>query len=228
MAHELLHGRRRLDRALASVLLGFVCYGHWAQSHLLHHVKVATPDDPSSARKGETLWEFIPRSVLGNIVDGYSFESRRRKRKGIRFWDVRNRALGWLGGPLVLAILTFIICGPKGILFFLIQAAVGIVMLEAVNYIEHYGLQRGQVADHQYEKVGPQHSWNTNTMYTNACSFRLQRHSHHHANESTPYYLLRSHPDAPRLPAPYSIMVMLALFPPVFFHVMDPLLEKYV
>lgn len=91
VAHELTHGRKTIDKICANILLACVCYMHWSKSHLIHHVKVATPEDPSSAYKGETLYHFIPRSIIGNTRDGYAAEAKRRQKKKIPFWDPRNK-----------------------------------------------------------------------------------------------------------------------------------------
>ncbi len=226
VAHELLHGHSGMDKTAANLLLAPLFYMHWTKSHLIHHVKVATPEDPSSARKGEALWSFIPRSVIGNIVDGYGAEAARRRVKKIPFWSTSNRALWWTGSPLLLATLATAVYGVKGLAFLSLQAVVGILMLEVVNYIEHYGLVRKKVPNGRYERVAPRHSWNASTIYTNAVTFRLQRHSDHHAHENVPYQLLKDIPDAPQLPAGYPAMMLLSTIPPLYFKVMDPRVEE--
>ena len=227
VAHELLHGHSWLEKAAANALLAPLAYMHWTKSHLMHHVKVATPEDPSSARKNESLFSFIPRSIIGNVIDGYSAEAARRKKKNIPFWDTRNRALWWAGSPLLLATATTAVYGLKGLAYLSLQAIVGILMLEVVNYIEHYGLVRKKVRNSgRYERVQPKHSWNASTIFTNAVTFRLQRHSDHHAHEHVPYQLLQDIPEAPQLPAGYPAMMLLATIPPLYFKVMNPRVEK--
>lgn len=121
-----------------------------------------------------------------------------------------------------------VIYGIKGLAFFVGQAAGGIVMLELVNYIEHYGLQRKQdPITHCYERVSPVHSWNATTFFSNAITFRLQRHSSHHADSSLPYYGLENAATAPMLPVGYSAMLLLSLYPPVFFRVINGILDEY-
>jgi len=254
VAHELLHGAKRTDRLLSNALLALFCYMHWSKSHLLHHVKVATEEDPSTARRGESLWAFIPRSIWGNLVDGYGAEAHRRSVKHIPFFHPRNRALWWLVCPALLAATATAAYGALGLGFFMGQALVGVLMLETVNYIEHYGLVRTKVSSdispssspsidpgddtqprslnsavvrrQRYSQVEPCHSWNASTMYTNSVAFHLQRHSDHHARDRSPYQLLRNVPEAPQLPAGYPAMMLLATVPPLWFRVMEPLIEK--
>ncbi len=60
-AHELGHKRPRHEKWLAKVALAQSGYGHFFIEHNRgHHVRVATPEDPASARLGESFWEFLP------------------------------------------------------------------------------------------------------------------------------------------------------------------------
>eukprot|EP00887_Chlorella_sp_A99_P006723 scaffold3.g6723.t1 len=225
-AHELSHGHARLERGLAALLLAHTCYMHWADSHLAHHVKarahVATPEDPATARRGEPLWAFIPRSIWGNLVDGYGMEVRRLQARGAPLLSPVNRMVWWAACPLALAAASFALFGALGLTFFLAQAAWVMLNLELVNYIEHYGIVRAKRPDGRYERIGPEHSWNVNTLATSAIAFRLQRHSDHHDDASKPFHLLRDVAEAPQLPACYPCMMMLAIVPPLWFAVMDP------
>ena len=62
----------------------------------------------------------------------------------------------------------------------LLSALGGISMLEIINYIEHYGLQRKKLPDGTYEKVNIRHSWNAPHKFSNYLFYKLQRHSDHH------------------------------------------------
>ncbi len=66
-AHELGHKKDKLERWLAKVVLAQTAYGHFQIEHNRgHHARVATPEDPASARFGETFWAFLPRCVIGS------------------------------------------------------------------------------------------------------------------------------------------------------------------
>lgn len=56
----------------------------------------------------------------------------------------------------------------------------GVIVLEVINYIEHYGLRRKRLPDGTYEKVTIRHSWNAPHRFTNYLLYKLQRHSDHH------------------------------------------------
>jgi alkane 1-monooxygenase len=109
-----------------------------------------------------------------------------------------------------------------GILPFLIlQALIAITLLEAVNYLEHYGMLRQWVGT-RYERVDPTHSWNSNNFATNVLLYHLQRHSDHHANPTRRYQALQDYAESPVLPTGYAGMILLALVPPAWNRVMDP------
>ena len=101
------------------------------------------------------------------------------------------------------------------------QSLVAISLLELVNYIEHYGLQRRKESKDRYEPVRPAHSWNAAHRLTNYLLFNLQRHPDHHNNPGRRYQILRHFDESPQLPAGYAAMVLLALCPPLWFRVMN-------
>lgn len=223
VSHELLHSPQKADKRMATLALMPVAYSHWVVSHLAHHQKVGKMDDPTTARLGEPLYRFIPRSVWGNIVDGWQAESRRLKARQMPFFCAQNRLFHWVAGPSLLLAAIYAEWGELGAIIGIGQALAAIIMLEDVNYIEHYGLKRKQLASSdRFEKVNVFHSWNANWLFTNSIIFSLQRHSDHHENAHKPYHMLQDIPEAPQLPASYPAMMLLSLFPGIFFDVMNP------
>jgi len=209
IAHELGHKRSGLDRFLSRLLLVSVSYGHFTVEHNRgHHVRVATPEDPASARYGEGFWRFLPRTLVFSFFHAWQLD----RTEVIRPWAATlaiAAALGFAFGPLAVA-------------FFFGQSAMAIVLLEAVNYVEHYGLQRKKLADGRYERPGPQHAWDSYAWLTNAFLVHLQRHADHHLNPMRPYALLQPQNESPKLLAGYAAMIPLAFLPPLWFAVMYP------
>ena len=111
-------------------------------------------------------------------------------------------------------------CPDSRNIAFLLSALIGILLLETVNYIEHYGLSRQRTGD-RYERVRPQHSWNSNHIIGRLFLFNLPRHSDHHAWASRKYQILRHFDDSPQLPAGYPAMLMLAVLPPLWIPIMN-------
>lgn len=222
-AHELGHKTDPFERWLAKITLAPVAYGHFFVEHNRgHHVRVATPPDPASARYGESFWRFLPRTVFGSIGSAWRLEKERLARLGKSPWTWRNEVLHSWAMTVVLWGAVIAVFGKVVVPFLLIQAAYGASLLEVVNYLEHYGLGRKQLANGRYERCQPEHSWNSNRIVTNLFLYQLQRHADHHANPTRSYQALRHFDTAPQLPSGYATMIMFAYVPPLWFRVMNP------
>ena len=238
-AHELIHKSSRLERVAGGLLLSLVCYGSFKIEHIRgHHVHVATPYDGSSARLGESVYRFVLRSLWANPWRAFQIEqdSFRRRARVWRVW--RSELAGWAALSLLWALACAIgvthymdIPAWLGLGYFLGQSLVAISLLEIINYIEHYGLERRLQTDVsggvRYERVSLRHSWNSSFLFTNLMLFELQRHSDHHAYSGRRYPLLRHFNESPQLPAGYPTMVVLAALPPLWRRVMDRRVEAY-
>jgi alkane 1-monooxygenase len=222
-AHELGHKKDSLERWLSKITLAQTWYGHFFIEHNRgHHVRVATPEDPASARMGENLWVFLPRSIWGSLRSAWELEAQRMRRLGKSPFNISNDVLNaWLMSVALWGVLLAIF-GWALIPFIVIQAVFGFGLLETVNYLEHYGLRRQKNSNGRYERCTPQHSWNSDHVVTNIFLYHLQRHSDHHANPTRRYQTLRSFDGAPNLPSGYASMICLAYFPPLWRRVMDP------
>lgn len=222
-AHEIGHQPGTLNGWLAKLALAPSLYGHFYVEHNRgHHVRVATPEDPASARFGEHFYEFLPRSVIGSLRSAIRIESARLAREGRGFWSPHNHLLqGWSLTVLLFGALTAW-AGWWMLGFLLFQGIYGFSLLEVVNYLEHYGLCRARKEGGGYERCQPEHSWNSNHVVTNVFLYHLQRHSDHHANPTRHYQALRHFEHAPQLPSGYAGMVLLAYVPFLWFRIMNP------
>ncbi|GIV40276.1 MAG: alkane 1-monooxygenase [Thermonema sp.] len=235
VAHELGHKNNRYDQWMAQLILMTVCYMHFFIEHNHgHHVHVATPKDPATARRGESFYRFWWRTVTGSFRSAWNIEKERLTKAGKPAWSAHNRMLWYMVLPLLYLAFLF---GTVSLLvdrlawevipFFFAQSIVAFSLLEVVNYVEHYGLQRRQLSNGRYERVRPIHSWNASHMISNFFLFQLQRHSDHHAYASRPYQILRHFDESPQLPAGYPTMILLALVPPLWFRVMDAKMDEW-
>ncbi len=228
VAHELGHRPGGRERLLAGALLTTVAYLHFYIEHNQgHHARVGTDADPASARAGEAFWQFLPRSVFNGLASAWHIEAARLGAARRPLLGLHNRVLWAGGGPLAIAVLLGLGLGAPAVAFFVGQALVAIVLLELVNYIEHYGLTRRRDAHGRLERVGVEHSWNSSQRVSNWLTFNLQRHSHHHVQVTRRYPELEHAFGAPQLPTGYAGMIFLALVPPLWRRVMDPRLAAW-
>jgi alkane 1-monooxygenase len=227
-AHELGHKKTGFERWLAKIVLAVPAYGHFYVEHNKgHHVKVATPEDPVSSRMGENAYVYLLRSIPRQIPRAWNVEKTRLARSKKGQFNLDNDVWNaWLITVVLWGAL--LIAFGIGILpYMLVQAVIGIALLEFVNYLEHYGLLRRKLEDGRYERCSPEHSWNSDNLTTNIFLYQLQRHSDHHANPTRRYQSLRSDVFAPELPAGYATMIFAAALPPVWFWIMDRRLMQF-
>ena len=227
VAHELGHRSDKTSRRGAKALLLTSLYMHFYIEHNRgHHAKVATEEDPASARRGETFYGFWLRSVSGSFLSAWKLEARRLERRSLSAWSWDNEALRFIIIEASTIALLFLCTTWWITLSFIIAAVIGFSLLEAINYIEHYGLQRKRSSTGRYEPVTPAHSWNADYPISRALLFELSRHADHHANPRRAYPALRHFPESFQLPTGYPGMILLSLFPPLYLYVMDRQLER--
>ena len=223
VGHELGHKPDRLNKLFAFLANNVVGYAHFRIEHNRgHHTWVATPEDPASARFGESIYSFAARELPGAFERGWRNEAERLTRRGKSVWSVENEILQGFALTLAVAAVLIAAFGWAVAPVIFVHHFIGWYGLTQANYVEHYGLLRVKGADGRYEAVEPRHSWNTNHIVSNLMTFHLQRHSDHHANPMRPYQSLRDFDDLPRLPSGYPGMFALAAIPPLWFRVMNP------
>jgi alkane 1-monooxygenase len=224
VAHELAHRvNSKLEPFLSRLMLWTVLYMHWGLEHVVgHHRMVATPEDPATARRGESFYDFLPRTILGGLNSAWAFEVQRLKRSGKPAWSSKNRVVIALLAQSSLLLFVALFFGGQALIYWVVQAFVAVSLLEIVNYLEHYGLKRKKIGEDRYEPVKPWHSWNSSNWLTNRFLFNLQRHSDHHYKPGRRYQILRHYDDSPQLPTGYAGMILLAAIPSLWRYVMDP------
>ncbi|MDH4256673.1 MAG: alkane 1-monooxygenase [Gammaproteobacteria bacterium] len=221
--HELGHKKPRLERTLAKIVLAVPAYGHfWIEHNRGHHRDVATPDDPASARMGESIYRFARREIPGAFRRAWAIEKDRLERRGRSAWHPDNEILQSMSISVALQLGLVAWQGWSMIPFLAIHNVFAWWQLTSANYIEHYGLLRQKDANGRYERCEPHHSWNSNHVFSNLVLFHLERHSDHHAHPLRRYQSLRHFEDLPTLPNGYFGSYLLAYLPWLWYRVMDP------
>lgn len=227
VAHELGHRVKKYEQVFARALLLTSLYMHFFIEHNKgHHKHVATPEDPSSARYNEPVFLFYFRTVIFSYRSAWKIANSEMKKNGLPVFHWKNEMLQAQVIQLVFVAIIWIVSGWLITLYFMAAATIGFLLLETVNYIEHYGLHRTQKEDGSYERVMPHHSWNSNHILGRVTLFELSRHSDHHYLASKKYQVLQHHPDAPQLPTGYPGSMILALIPPLWFRIMNKKLRQ--
>lgn len=227
VAHELGHRTPYFERFMGKCLYIPCLYMHFYIEHNFgHHMNVATPNDGATAKYNQTVFSFWITSVTKQYTDAWKHQINLLSTKKNSFFSVKNDMLWY---HLIQPIYLFGVFYFFSIDTMLFAIAIGIVsflFLESINYIEHYGLRRFKTASGRYERVQPQHSWNSNFNIGRIVLYELTRHSDHHYKSSKKYQLLNSYEQSPTLPLGYPASILLSFIPPLWFKIMNPLVPK--
>ena len=222
VAHELGHRTNKWEQRLAqSLLLSSLSMHFFIEHNRGHHKQVATPEDPSTARLNEPVQLFWFRSMYQTWTKSWKLEFERLKRNNLSPWHPSNQMLqfqliqlGYLG-------VVFFLFGGNGLTALVFAALIGAILLETINYIEHYGLLRKKESNGYYERVETHHSWNSNHIIGRLLLFELSRHSDHHYKSHKKYQELESASNAPQMPTGYPGMMVLSIIFPLWFWIMN-------
>jgi alkane 1-monooxygenase len=228
VGHELGHRVNKFEQALAKALLLTSLYMHFFTEHNKgHHKKVATPEDPGTARLGEAVYAFYFRTLISSYFSAWHIANDEMKKKGKPVFSLQNELVQFTIIQIAFIGMILFVFGWLVTLYFFAAAIIGILLLETVNYIEHYGLQRRSTGDGKYERAMPEHSWNSNHLVGRLMLFELSRHSDHHYLASRKYQILRHHDHSPQMPTGYPGMMILSLIPPAWFYVMNRRIKNF-
>jgi alkane 1-monooxygenase len=222
VAHELGHRANRGEQTLAKWLLMTALYQHFIIEHNRgHHKHVATEKDPATARRGEWLFPFWVRSSVGGWRNAWRLEAERLRKAGQPVLSPHNEMLRFQCWQLGWLATVTIVFGWAALAGAVAVAVIGFLLLETINYIEHYGLRRQMLPSGKPEPVGPEHSWNSDHELGRIFLYELTRHSDHHYKASRKYQILRHLDESPQLPLGYPGSILLAMVPPLWITVMD-------
>lgn len=225
VGHELIHRlHSKWERFAGTLLYAATFDSYFAWSHPFgHHRHVGTDKDTSTARRGETLYAFIWRSATTSWMNGYEIGVRKtRNQLKDNFAWYKNPVVWQHSYSLFWLALWGLFGGWVGLGVGVLVGLLGKCLLEAVNYIEHYGLTREAKTT-----VQPHHSWNSASIASQYLLFNLSRHSDHHANGLKPYQTLDSSKALPTLPHGYLTMILFAMLPPLYFKKMRTPLARW-
>ena len=224
-AHELGHKKTATERWMAKLCLATGFYGQYFIDHNRgHHRDVATPEDSGSARFGEGFWEFMFLRQLphSDFTRPWQLEKERLARKGKGPWTLENEFIQPMLVSAVVYALIVALWGGVVVPYLMAAAFITYLFLALADYIEHYGLLRQKTPDGRYERVRPEHSWNTDHVASNVIFWNVQRHSDHHAWPTRRYQSLRSFRNLPEMPTGYPGMFGIALLFPLWRWIMYP------
>lgn len=227
VAHELGHRKSKIEQLMGKLLLLPALYMHFFVEHNFgHHLKAATPEDPATAKYNQTLYAFWISSVYKQYTSSWKIQMDLLKRANKSFFSIKNDMLWYHIIQATYLFSAYWFFGTFGLAIVFFAAIAGFLLLETINYIEHYGLRRKKTASGRYERVREVHSWNSNHVFGRIMLYELTRHSDHHYRASKKYQLLDYHDVSPQLPYGYPTSMVISLFPPLWFKIMNKRVPK--
>jgi alkane 1-monooxygenase len=222
VAHELGHRQTTNERFLGKLLLLPSFYMHFYIEHNFgHHAQAATAEDPATARINQSVYSFWFTSVSRQYFSAWKLQKKILKSAGKGYLSPQNDMLWYILLQGTYLALIFFLFGNLGIVFAIASGIIGFLMLETVNYIEHYGLMRKRLPSGRYERVREIHSWNSNHVMGRIVLYELTRHSDHHYKSSKKYQILDYHDISPQMPFGYPTSMVLSFVPPLWFKIMN-------
>lgn len=222
VAHELGHRQTTNERFIGKALLLPSLYMHFYIEHNHgHHLHAATKEDPATARYNQNVYSFWFTSTIRQYLSAWHIQMKLLKNNNQSFFSLKNDMFWYLVIQFIYLFTIFFMFGATGLLFAVAAGVTGFLLLETVNYIEHYGLLRSKTSSGRYERVRENHSWNSNHVVGRIVLYELTRHSDHHYKSSKKYQILECHEESPQMPFGYPTSMVLALIPPLWFRIMN-------
>ncbi|OUS01616.1 alkane 1-monooxygenase [Flavobacteriales bacterium 33_180_T64] len=222
VAHELGHRQTTNERFIGKILLLPSLYMHFYIEHNFgHHLHAATPEDPATARYNQSVYSFWFTSIFRQYMKSWSIQKKLLKNTNQDFFSIKNDMLWYAIFQIGYLGIVFFSYGTIGLLFVFASAVIGFLLLETVNYIEHYGLLRLKTKSGRYERVKEIHSWNSNHIIGRIVLYELTRHSDHHFKSTKKYQTLNCYDESPQMPFGYPTSMVLAMIPPLWFNIMN-------
>jgi alkane 1-monooxygenase len=229
VGHELGHRKSIIARTCSKLLYLPCQYMHFYIEHNFgHHINVATPEDPATARYKQTLYSFWITSVVRTYVSAWEIQLKLLKVSKRNFFSIKNDMVFYTFFQIAFLAFVYYNFGLYLTLLSILMSIISFLFLETINYVEHYGLLRKKEPSGRYERVKPHHSWNSNHTIGRIVLYELTRHSDHHFKSSKKYQVLESLENCPHLPYGYPTSILLSLIPPIWFTIMNPLVRNHM
>ena len=229
VGHELGHRKSIIARTCSKLLYLPCQYMHFYIEHNFgHHINVATPEDPATARYKQTVYSFWITSVIRTYISAWEIQLKLLKVSKRGFFSIKNDMVFYTLFQVAFLVFIYYNFGLYLTLLSIVMSVISFLFLETINYVEHYGLLRKKEPSGRYERVKPHHSWNSNHTIGRIVLYELTRHSDHHFKSSKKYQVLESLDECPHLPHGYPTSILLSLIPPLWFSIMNPLVRTHM
>ena len=220
-SHELVHRAKSWEKMIGVMTLSLVNFAHFKIFHVDHHHKyVGTPKDPATAKKNQNLYAYWLHGFFAEYKLAWQISIHK---DGLS--PLKNEMFSFLYLQIFSAVVIAVVFGAALVPIWILISVIAILLLQTVDYLEHYGLVRKELKPEIFEAIKPKHSWDAYSTLTNVALFNLGFHSNHHTKSQLVFTELKENNEAKHLPYGYSVMFLCAMIPPLWFKVMNPLID---
>jgi len=207
--HELSHNKKE-GFFVSRLIMALSGASHFTYAHVYnHHLDLGHEDDPATAPRGRNVYVHTWLSHVGQSKYSYDLEAKKLKNKGKPFLSLDNR---WIIGYLYSLPSVFLFIwsgGLVGLLALLIVWTLSNFLLEALNFMGHYGLIRKE------GDVEHRHSWDNDSVFTSWFFIEIGRQCDHHVRGET-YFWELDDVGGPNYGIGYFSLFVLTLVPSLF------------
>ncbi|WP_229802250.1 hypothetical protein [Paramylibacter ulvae] len=217
-AKYLVHHSNRYFHQLGALVYASLLFGHRASSEILvHHIHLATPHDPNTAKLGENIYQFVIPAWVGSYMAGLRGENKRRMAFNRGQVDQIHPYLKYWLVPLVIGILIYQLMDGGALVMYITLSVLTQLLTLLCDYVQHYGLSRDRDHFKRYLPVEQQHHW------VAPCWMTICIDAHSDGSPS-PHHLRNQ---SPHLPFTMLTMMFICLFPRWFQPLMQPRLRDW-
>ena len=208
--HELSHNRRE-GFFVSRLIMALSGASHFTYAHVYnHHLDLGHEDDPATAPRGRNVYSHTWLSHAGQSKYSYDLERQKLQNENKFFLSLNNK---WLVGYLFSLPSVFLFVwtgGLVGVLTLLVVWSLANFLLEALNFMGHYGLIResGKPVEHK-------HSWDNDSVFTSWFFIEIGRQCDHHVRGET-YFWELDDVGGPNYGIGYFSLFVITLIPQAF------------
>ncbi len=208
--HELSHNKKE-GFFISRLIMALSGASHFTYAHVYnHHLDLGSEDDAATAPRGRNIYAHAWLSHMGQSRYSYNLEKNRLTKQGKSSLSIDNR---WILGYLysLPSITLFVWAGGLvGVTALFIVWVISNFLLEALNFMGHYGLIR--TSDGSVEH---RHSWDNDSIFTSWFFIEIGRQCDHHVRGET-YFWELDDVEGPNYGIGYFSLFVITLFPGLF------------
>ena len=208
--HELSHNRKE-GFFVSRLIMALSGASHFTYAHVYnHHLDLGHEDDPATSPRGRNVYAHTWLSHAGQSKYSFDLEKQKLQRENKFFLSPNNK---WILGYLYSLPSVFLFVwtgGIIGVLSLIVVWSIANFLLEALNFMGHYGLIRkaGKPVEHR-------HSWDNDSVFTSWFFIEIGRQCDHHVRGET-YFWELDDVGGPNYGIGYFSLFVITLFPNIF------------